>query len=229
MISNNLEALLNLEREKEAFLQEKERIDFLVRKAIEEQDEDILISMSGYWETPIGIDMISVYSECRQLSLIANIMSREKEQTIVEDTFLYKVSDYSEIFRKYNRTVFYLRRLEMGFGEESREDILRFLTEEKISYICVCTLCTFEVLAKKDKIIMELYKITKGTVWELQAVYSMLCWLPVSKDKDRMLLVLAEYEVEKGNIVRACEYLKQIKEPDQEVLKLIGCLEDLYK
>lgn len=229
MISNNLEALLNLQREKEAFLQEKERIDFLVRKAIEEQDEDILISMSGYWETPIGIDMISVYSECRRLSLITNIMSREKEQTIVEDTFLYNVSNYAEIFRKYNRIVFYLRRLEMGFGEESREDILRFLTKEKISYICICTLCTFEVLAKKDKILLELFRIAKGTVWEIQAVYGMLCWLPISKEKKRILLVLAEFEVEKGNIVRACEYLKQITEPDQEVLQLIGCLEDLYK
>lgn len=229
MISNNLEALLNLEREKEAFSQEKERIDFLVRKAIAEQDEDIMINLSDYWETPIGIDMISVYSECRQLCLIVNIMSREKEETIVEDTFLYNVSNYAEIFRKYNRTVFYLRRLEMGFGEESREDILDFLTEEKISYICICTLCSFEVLAKKDKIILELFKIAKGTVWELQAVYGMLCWLPISKEKNRILLVLAEFEVEKGNIVRACEYLKQIKEPDQEVLQLIGCLEDLYK
>lgn len=229
MAGNNLQALFNLEKEKEALFQEKECIDFFVKKAIAEQDEDMLINLSDYWETPIGMDMIGVYNECKQLSLIVNIMSSEKEETIVEDTFLYNVSNYAEIFRKYNRIVFYLRRLEMGFGEESREEILRFLTEEKISYICVCKLCAFEVLAKKDKIILELFRIAKDTAWELQAVYAMLSRLPVSKDKNRILLVLAEFEMEKGNIVRACEYLKQIKEPDQEVLKLIGCLEDLYK
>lgn len=202
----------------------------IVTNLIKEQDTDGFIALLDYFESDEGRLSFKYFSDMQKINVVAAMINLEVRNNAVSCSFLFGTNSFDDLLEKYNRTIFYLRRIEMGYGEECKEEISSFFQGYSISCYAVYFLCHNEVLLQKRQIACGLYYLLGAAQDNLTVKLLQL----YDNDNDNVIdnqvyYCLADYCLEKGYLDTALLYLKKIKNPDEGTVELIQDLQEVIR
>lgn len=109
----------------------KERIVSLLETGTEESYKDLCTFMGNQ-------EIINLSAKDRDLyilEIMSNIQRQEMEMNTENSIFMGR--NIQELTDLYQRTVFYLRRLEFDFPKELQQEIVPYIMEQRLSMVCI--------------------------------------------------------------------------------------------
>lgn len=104
-------------------------------------------------------------SSMQMLGLLYDIY-RKEQNAQVKHGFFSDCGDYNSIYRKYISVRFLLRRMELGMGKETYQELSEAISTEKISCEAVIEIGIHSII-DKEKVLQELMEIyEKAKLWK---------------------------------------------------------------
>lgn len=133
--------------------------------------------------------------------------------------FCNDMSDFDELMQKYIKLILYMRRLEMKLPIHLQQEFFEYVDDNGISGVAIYTICQSELFAKDIQIGCAYYD---GVQDKLQGMFFLSLLLEKYPGREELLIRLADWCLEQGDVNMALKYLEKVVQPTEAVQMLIG-------
>lgn len=121
-----------------------EQIIHIVDSALEHSDRETLLSLISFIESEEGYPVFQYISEARYLFRILNILALEEKYGLIP--FSCNIHSKQDLIRKYNLSLFSLRRILFALSEDSIVEAEDFLSKNPLSPFAIYIMSKEELI-----------------------------------------------------------------------------------
>ena len=218
---------MRLEQQYEEVLRLKREINRKLKEGTDFQNiKELILLLTGDSAYP------GLKQKDNQLLMLDNffgIWLEEKKklpQIGIKADIFNKISSLDELERKYRRIKYLGFRTENAVPEHYREQTLKWLKEDNVSGLAIGRIVFFETL-KREENLLTIAQYLKQRGDSINALLLLEYGNEALPGRERLLAEEADIWISAGEYKKALELLGQIKNPTQDMKKLIEELEGL--
>lgn len=203
--------LKELEFKKPVLLKEYTETKSFISDNLKRRNYKNLFEFISYFDTDDGLEILKYFVDMKRISIIISIVMMEEELKL--PYFCNGISDFDELMHRYLKVMLYMRRLEMKLPTPLQQEFFDYVNENAISGVAIYTICKSELFAKDIQIGCAYYDGVK----DKQQGMLFLSWLLEKyPGREEILIRLADWYLEQGDINMAGKYLEKVHEPSEE-------------